>query len=137
MCAQHVVHNICILKECARAVKVLSGGIEPLMSHKMYNGRCITAWLASCATELAQNHPSEEHVILAGCLPGAYFLLCFFEVLSYLPCGILHTCKGETVFCARSNLRVSANDLVLTMESAGRYLLDTKTLQVHVAPSKK
>ena len=46
--------------------KVLYKGAEPC---KAYNGRVIGAWLASCAVQLAENHPDhEEYLLMAACL---------------------------------------------------------------------
>lgn len=51
------------------ATKVLYQGVEPYMNHKMYNGRVLCAWLASCAADLVQHNPTEENVLMCGCLP--------------------------------------------------------------------
>ena len=50
--------------------QVLNQGSEPWMTCKMYNGRVIAAWLAQCASDLAQVSPTEENILMSGCLPG-------------------------------------------------------------------
>ena len=138
--------NIYVLHIC----KVLHGGIEPLMTCKMYNSRVVCAWLAECASDHAARNPTEENALLSGCVSDPQRTLSMrmqfnprvsaFNCERRLNFSISIRFDRPSLSISKSKLplgfRVAGNNMVLCMENAGRYLPNPETKVFSIISTK-